>query len=468
MVESMLARHPLPIVYAATAAASVAAGVVVARSQQGVSISLIALVALAGVAVLVNIPPRPMFLGWLFAAPFLESAADHTALGRGLTWALYLAPLLVMLGLTLIRRDPTAPIAAIDWLPAAYVVYSIGSIAVTTDLLHTDSTGTAKAVLLVVAAGPIIYYYLTFGPGRAVSPRPMLAVLLIGAGIQGVLAMIEARTGWNVWGFTGWQTAAGGARAVSTLTNPGILGAFLGVGIVTAITILVWDGPTRLRRLSWAVLVLATPGLALTLTRAPILATALVGLALPLIRRRTRLVGVVLVAATALSIAFVLPSIRSSELYETRIADRTNVTGREVLQKVSLDLAKRKPLFGYGYGSFNRVKNASGITVQGVPIAEILRVTSHDTYLTVLVELGAVGVLLFGIPFVVLVFRGTAQVWKGTSDDWIVVASISSLAVLFLTAVTLDFRYFSIAQMLPFLFLAILRQRTRPPLASRS
>jgi O-antigen ligase len=155
-----------------------------------------------------------------------------------------------------------------------------------------------------------------------------------------------------------------------------------------------------------------------------------------------------------------LPSFRNTELYEQRVADTVNVQGRAVLQDWSLRLAAQKPVFGWGYGSFDQAKNTSGFYAEGVPIRNVLQYTSHDTYLTVLVELGALGILLLVGPFAVLGLQALARSRIATPDRWLNAACLGSLVVVFLTSSTVDFRFFSFAQILPFVFLAILRRTT--------
>ena len=463
MFAATLARHQAPLVYAAAVAASVPAGIAVARSEDGVSMSLLGLVALTGIAILVAIPPRVLFVGWLVVAPFLQASADDSELGRTLTWGLYTAPALVMLGLTLVRRDRSASARWIDWLPGLYVLYVLVSIALTTDLLESNATGTAKAFVLFVAIGSIVYYFLTFGPGSAVRSETIIAVLLVSGIVQGGLAVLDSTIGWNVWRYDGWQHVSGGARAVSTLTNPALLGGFLGATMAVAVAVLVWEGPRSLRRLSWVTLFAAAPGLLLTLTRGPILATAL-ALVLLLLIGRARIVGLGVLAVGAIAIVLLLPSLRDTEVYRARVADTVNIQGREALQDWSLRLAAEKPVLGWGYGSFDRVKNTSGYSAEGVPIKNVLEYTSHNTYLTVLVELGVLGLALLLGGFGVLGAQALVRARVAFQDRWLVGATLGALLVLFLTASTIDFRFFSIAQMLPFLFLAILRRIAATPL----
>ena len=451
--------------YLGVAAISLPAGMLIVRSQGDVSLALLALVGLAGFAVMVSLSPRVLFLGWLLFAPFLQNSADTSTVGRALTWGLYTVPAVLFIALTFMRPNRAVAVSRVDFLPGAYAAYVLASIALTTNLLTTNTSGTAKAYFVIVAMGVVLYYFLTFGPGSEVSSRAILVTLMVGAAVQGVLAIIEYATGWNVWHTEGWHEVTGGARAVSTLANPAVLGMFLGAGIVSAVAFLVWgssdDERRRLRRLSWAVLVVCTPGLLFTLTRGPVLATA-IAVVLLLLVGRARVVGLAVLAVAGVTVLLLLPSFRDTELYRDRVAERANVQFREVVRDWSLRLAAEKPVFGWGYGSFDRVKNASGFHAEGVPTKTVLTYTSHETYLTMLVELGGLGLLLFVSPFLFLGTRALVRA-RGPTMDWVTAATLGSLLVIFLTASTVDFRFFSFAQLLPFVLLAILRRPAAPP-----
>jgi len=457
-VTTALQRQKVALVYLGVAVLSLYVGTLVARNEQGLSMLLLAVLALCGLVMLASLPTEFLFLGWLFCAPLLQNSADLSALGRGLTWALYTAPAVFMAALTVIRQQHRIPASFVDWMPATYVLYVLGSMMMTSDVLQASPVSTAKAVFTVVALGPIIYYFLTFGPGVNVHSDRIVITIMVAGLCQGALAILEATVGWSLWGHNGWQGIEGGTRVIATLANPGVLGAFLGVAIVVSVSILTWGGPRTLRRTSWATVAVCTPSLFATLTRGPVLATA-VALVLVLLLGRARLLGLGVLVASALVVVILLPGFRNTEAYRERVAQRSTLEIRTALQDVSLQLAAEKPLLGWGYGSFDRVKNSSEVTVQGLPVRSVLETTSHDTYLTKLVELGTIGLLLFVAPFLILGYRGIAG-WTRSRENWIVVASMSSLLVLFLSALTLDFRFFSLAQALPFVFLAILRRKT--------
>jgi O-antigen ligase len=454
---AVLVRHQAFVVYLSAAVMSVAAGMLVARSQAQISLVLIAVTGLAGLSLLLSLPPPVVFLGWFALAPIFAEAAQASALGRAGIWGLYLAPAVLLGAVTFARTRAAAIVSFVDFLPAAYVAYALGSIAVTSSVIQENPLGTSRLFFLTVALGPLVYYFLAIGPGAALPREKVVLVLIGGAALQGVLALVELATHWNLWGFTAWQEAAGPARAVSTLANPGILGMFLGVGIVQALAVLTWGGPRSLRRLSVLTLIVGVPGLLATLTRGPILATA-VATVLVLVFGHKRLIGVAVTLSTVIAIFALWPSIRATTVYQERGADTTTVRVRSGLQDWSLQLAEQKPVFGWGYGSFDRVKNTSQLAAAGgMSITYLLESTSHNTYLTMLVETGAVGLLLYVLPFLILAGRGAARARARSPDSWIIAGTIASLFVIVLSAVTLDLRFFSFAQMLPWVLLGILR-----------
>ena len=81
VMRSTLERHQGPLFYAGAALVSLYAGTVAARQQHGISMLLVALVGLTGIAVLVSIPVEWLFIGWLFLAPIFQTSADKSTIG---------------------------------------------------------------------------------------------------------------------------------------------------------------------------------------------------------------------------------------------------------------------------------------------------------------------------------------------------------------------------------------------------
>jgi O-antigen ligase len=410
---------------------------------------------MAGLVAMFMLGPERLFLGWLLLAPLLGNAADDSTLGYALRWSLYLAPALVFVPMTFLGWRPIR-VRWYDLLPGAFVVYVFVVMLMTSDLIRTDTVGTGKAFFQIVAVGAVVYYFLVFGPGATIVPARICWAVLAGVVVQSVLTFVESRTSWNLWDDSSWRRIA--SRPVSTLANPGVLGMFIGVGVVVALAVIVWNGPRTLRRLSIVVIVLGVPAVALTLTRGSVLPTALVGCAVLLTSQRGRLAGLAAVAASAVVLVALWPTITSSQVYQDRIVDRTNVQGRFLLQDWSFRLAAEKPITGWGYDSFDRVKNASDFTTHGLPPIYVLGSTSHDSYLTVLVEYGSVGFLLLMLPWAALMVAGLNAVRRHSGQQWVLVASVAAVGVVVLTGATLDYRFFSFALMLPWVFLAMIRR----------
>ena len=77
----------------------------------------------------------------------------------------YIAPVLLFVVLTIAHRKRFLAFGALDWLPALFVVYVVVSLLLTSDILSVGPSATVKGLVQLVALGPIVYYFLTFGPG---------------------------------------------------------------------------------------------------------------------------------------------------------------------------------------------------------------------------------------------------------------------------------------------------------------
>jgi O-antigen ligase len=445
------------------AAASLIAALYTVDVEQGAFPKpLIVLVGLAGAIVLVNIEPERLFLSWLVLAPLLQGL-PKTSWGHGMQLALYIAPALVLALHTIFRRVGRSPVAWFDFLPAAYVVLVFGSMALTTNLLRSAPTSSLHDVFQAVAVGPIVYYFVAFRTRRSLTTTRIMRVLLISCAVQGAMALVEFPTGWNLWGDNYWHDRTGDfARSVATLQNPAVLGTFVGVGIAAGLAVLAWGAPRELRRPAIAAVVLGLSGVAFTFTRGPIVATLIVGLLVVLLKGRTRLMGIGVIAAAALALAIAWPSLSQTSVYRGRAAQSENVQLRVVLQDWSIRLAKEKPILGWGYQSFDRVKNSANFSAGLLPVALGLENTSHNTYLTVLVESGGVGLLLLLGPFAAMMLSAVRRARAPSSDRWLLIAAPAAILVIVLTGVTLDYRFFSFVPAVPWLFLGLLR-RVIPP-----
>jgi O-antigen ligase len=448
--------------------AVVALSVAAARSIAGIDTHvpkpLVALLALAGAAVLLSIDTVQLFLGWLFVAPIFQESAANSRLGHALSLALYTAPPLVLLVKHLIARGSRPRAKWLDFFPALYLVYLAVSLAATgsADFRSAGTMGTVRTLYQNVGIGILIYYVVAFWRGRGPSLLATARVLMLLAALQAAMAIVEVPTHWNLWHDRGWQRG-GDFRSIATLGNPAMTGAVLGVGIVVALSVLCWRGPYELRRLAIVMLLLGFPALYATKTRGPILATLIAALLIVLFSARSRLVGVAAIALVVLLLVVFWPRIQSSSVYQSRITQKQNIQARLVLQEVSIKLIERKPLLGWGYDSFDRVKYDVSVPSPQLPLSQALLSTSHDTYLTILVEYGAIGFAIFVLPWVTIFVRGLGRARRFATDRWFVAAMLGSIVVLAVNAATLDYRFFSFGPMLGWLALALLRRRLAEP-----
>jgi O-antigen ligase len=442
---------------------SVAAAESVARMDHRVPKPLVAVLALALAAVLLSIDTRRLFLGWLFLAPLLQESASSNHVGHVLALALYTAPPLALLIKMLATEGWRPRREWFDVVPALYLAFLLASLAVTASgELHHGAVGTVRAFYQNVGIGIVLYYVTAFWRGRGVPFVSVARVLLLAAALQAAMAVVEWPTHWNLWHDTSWQNP-GDDRAIATLGNPAVTGAFIGVGIVVALAVLCWRGPVQLQRLAIVMLAVGLPGLYATKTRGPILATLVAALLVVLLSPRSRLVSLGAIALVALTLVVFWPQIRSSSVYQTRVTQSQNVQARLVLQDVSFKLIERKPVLGWGYDSFDRVKFDVVVPSGTLPVAQALQSTSHDTFLTTLVEYGIVGFVLFLLPWIAIVARGLQRARVPSPDRWFLVAGLGSILLLAVNGATLDYRFFSFAPMLAWLFLGLVRRQVAEP-----
>lgn len=449
---------------AAVAVVSVAAAESIAGMDTKVPKPLVAVLALAGAAVLLSVDTAQLFLGWLFLAPLFQESASNSHIGHALALALYTAPPLVILVKHLAAEGSRPRAEWFDFFPALYLLFLVVSLAATgaAELRTTGTFSTLRTLYQSVAIGIVVYYVVAFWRGRGPSLVSIARVLLAVAAIQAAMAIVEAPTHWNLWHDTTWQRA-GDFRSIATLGNPAVTGAVIGVGIVVALAVLCWRGPFELRRLAIVMLLLGFPALYLTKTRGPILATLVAALLVVLFSARSRLVGAGAVALVALLLVVFWPQIRNSSVYQSRFTQQQNIEARLVLQEVSIKLIERKPLLGWGYDSFDRVKYGVDVPSPQLPLSQALQSTSHDTYLTILVEYGAVGFAIFVVPWIAIFIRGLGRVRRAAPDRWFLAAMLGGVVLLAINAATLDYRFFSFAPMLGWLALALIRRRLTEP-----
>jgi O-antigen ligase len=441
----------LHILLLPAATVGLAAAAALGAARGGTILMLVGAIAVVGgLAVAVSLRPDHVFLGWLAIAPFVQGTVGNTGAGHAFRVVVFSAPPLLFAFWALTRRR-AAELTFIDALPLLYLVLVI--ISARAGPAHPTTT----QIYASVAIGIAVYYFLAFGPaGRDIFPRIARVLLLTGCA-SAVWVMFTRATGIDS-SANQFDVTSSAARSAGTFGSPGLLGLFLGVVLVLALTLLVWGGPPRLRRLSLLTILLGIPALALTLTRGPMIGAGAVALLVLVLRGRTRWRTVLAVGLALMVLVAEWGVISSTSLYKSRLSNGSNVQIRVVIDRLSVNLAERKPILGWGYGSFDTVKSKASFDPRPLTRDDVLFFTSHNTFLTVLVETGLVGLLVLVLPWLVLARRTLARVVRGTTQEWMFVGLLAMLAVWIISVGTFDVRFFPLGTALPWLAAGLMRR----------
>jgi O-antigen ligase len=448
------------------AVAGIACGASVAYEQRLLSshlssIVLVGLLVCAYLAIVLSTKPELVFTFWIFAAPLFQDSAQTSAAGKAFARIFYILPPLLMVVMLLKRRSSgrIAHAGPIDVLPVLYIGYVILS----GHLIAPQPLRLSKElhqIYVTIGIGIIGYYFAAFGPlTRRIAER-FTGALLASASVTAVLAIVDGLTGWNPWNQTAWdkggvENATGISRAVATI-GPASLGTFLGIAIVFALAVLMWNGPPSLKKMSKFLIVLALPAVYLTYTRGPMIAIGAVALLMGIVSRGARWRSVFVIVVVGVAVIFLSGRIASTSVYQSRFSNGSNVSVRLVLQRASVTLAERRPITGWGYGSFDEVKNSANLQTSNP--GALLSNTSHNSFLTLLVELGGVGLILLLIPWGLIYVRTVSAARRANEHQWFFVGVASALPVYIISASTYDTRFFSYLPALPWILLGLARR----------
>lgn len=397
--------------------------------------------------------PEKLFVGWLFAAPFVQGAANGGNFGHLFFKFLFLVAPLIMLARLGLGSFRTHGFWLIDALPALYLTDILVSARLFPSAYTEPASATTKAIYIAVGVGIVTYYFTAFAKTSGRFPQLVATAFLWSGVVVAALAIIDGLTGWNLW----HQLIVNGAtrRAVSTFSGPAELGTYLGATMAFSVAILSFGGPRSLRLPSLLLIPLAVPALYYTYTRGPMLAIAAVGVLIALVANRSRWPSLLALAAVGVLVFATWGQFTSSAVYKDRLAVDT-VKPRVVLTDVAIDLFRRRPLFGQGYATFDQVKLTLPLPPNDTYIVETT--TSHDTFLTVLAESGLVGLVLLVLPWIVIGWRAVIAAWHRVAEPWIMAGCVGATAVYLISALTYDARFFPFISALPWITLGLARK----------
>jgi O-antigen ligase len=148
-----------------------------------------------------------------------------------------------------------------------------------------------------------------------------------------------------------------------------------------------------------------------------------------------------------------------------RIGQVQQVYARVVATDAMLQMIQIKPVFGWGYDTLNNNISQFYRTVGEATVTTSF-VTSHNTYLTILTELGLVGLLFYLVP-IVWWFMGSIQVRKQFARDgswnrslllilWLVILNF------FILSNSADMKWFPFDQVLFWMMLGLVASIVNP------
>lgn len=368
--------------------------------SQPYALRVTALILLTAPAIAVAAAVKPLYLGLLMAAVALISVAmSNLALGvAALTLVAFFERLPGLTGITLSkplglvlvvswlgvlsRRDSRTPVLARDHPALSYglfalVAWGAGSAAWATD----SSAAISSAVRLAMV---VVLFFVVYSAIQ--TPRDLRVVVwafLLGAFLTSIAALV---TGKTVEG-----------RLTAGVLDPNFLAAALASSIVIASFMLATaSGPTRLVLFGFVV----TYGVALVLTqsRGGLIATA-VALGVSCVVAGPVRAQAVVIVVMVVSIGLGYYTVLAPASLRQRVTDVSaqGSASRTDTWQIALQMSRNHPLLGVGLGNFRVVESRyipGNINLLQAPEVLKNRLVTHNTYLEVLSEVGAVGLLL--------------------------------------------------------------------------
>ena len=126
------------------------------------------------------------------------------------------------------------------------------------------------------------------------------------------------------------------------------------------------------------------------------------------------------------------------------------------------------PCLGWGYDSFDVRSRAADLNAGERPAQRRHSSTSHNTFLTILVEYGSIGLALFALPWLAISWRALGDALRSPDARWLLLGAVSAVGVFAFAANSIDFRFFLFVPAVPWLLLGILRRLQRAPHWSRA
>lgn len=445
---------------------TVAAGVGVAAIFLGVMGVKSPLIAIAGFGLIAMVVAGAVnatlpTLAWLAIAPFVQAVEPGSPIILlTLAFHRFLLPVVAVASLTgqMVRRG--LRFLLVEKLLLLFLVYAGVSLFIGwSGRLSTVEGSEAVRTFLLSYVVPFSALLIATRLPRPSHTKVFVSLALMGGAISGggivqALAGVEVFPGGALWQDI-WDP-----RAVGPLANPAVSGYAAHVGMFAAVYL-------GIRRAAWRLPALATvlTGTAftiLTYTRSVWVALGVGAVAIAWLFPRARAWVVTGAVATVVAFAFNFGGFVDTAFLEERASNQENVDGRFAFGSTGFRMFKDEPIVGQGFGRYDVESRdfAAGFGSVGAVVAR--SDTSHNTFLTILAELGLAGLLLFaaaGFAGLRTVPRALRHGVPGV-DRLKVAVLCGGLLSFIVSANLIDMRFFSFAWSLFWFLVGLLQTAT--------
>lgn len=401
----------------------------------GVGILCVVLALLTAVAViLVNRFPTMWFVLLAITLP-IRVPLNIGSQSANLLIPLYCVIIVGVIGqIARSRRGAGVMAPSSRWIAiplGAFVIMTLVSLTWTTD--WTEAT--AKVVFFYLPFILLFHLVGSWWPLVQQPLRPIAATTVTIAVATALIALLQFATRSIWWNTTLKQgnTYNRFFRTNGIFFDPNILGRFLALAIIVALAYLVVTDDRAQTWIVSAAIVVIAAGLIVTFSRSSAL-MLLVGLVIIGLRvfgpKRTIAVTVIALLLTAGPALALSKNVRDKTTSMVGIAKASE--GRARLVKGGVELWRQEPIRGVGIGSFAQRY------AETLPARERRRtrvVISHTAPITVLAELGLIGIGLFAALIIGTVIGLVRGIRKGPSRAMSLITILAALAGIFVHSV---------------------------------
>lgn len=433
---------PDTLVAGGVAAAAVVLGVLVVKSPLlaigGLGLSALILVG----AVDVTLPA----IAWLAVAPFVQAIEPGSPL-LVITIAFHRA-LLPIVGLGALVGESVRRqlrFSRSEKLLIAFLAYAFVSLLMTWNGRFSTPPGTEATRTFLLA------YVVPFGAlviATRLPVRSQTKVLVMLGAVGAVMSaggIVQNLLGRSVFPGAGVWQEIWDPRAVGALANPAVSAYVAQVG--TFVAIYLGFRVAGLRALGALTVLAGTVFTILTYTRSAWVAFAVGIGAIAWLYRRARPWVIVFVVVAAAAFSFNVGGFVDEAFLEERAGNQENVEGRVAFGSTGFRMFEDQPVIGQGFGAYDtesfRFAAGFGRVGAAVSVAD----TSHNSFLTILAELGAVGFLLYAAA-IFFALKGAVGALRrpGAGVDRLkIVTLLAGVLSYFVSANLIDMRFFSFA-----------------------